>query len=70
MVLVDHDVVAEVVGDHPFVVVAVEQIAGARFKPIEKAGHFPHIEQPAEFARRVLAFADAAAPPAPRAKRA
>ena len=35
-------------------------IAGAKFEPIEKAGHFPHIEQPEEFARRVLAFADAA----------
>ena len=45
-------------------------IAGAKFEPIEKAGHFPHIEQPEEFARRVLAFADAAAPAAPRAKRA
>ena len=45
-------------------------IAGAKFEPIEKAGHFPHIEQPEEFARRVLAFADAAAPAAPRARRA
>jgi hypothetical protein len=34
-------------------------IAGAKFEPIEKAGHFPHIEQPEEFARRVLAFAEA-----------
>jgi pimeloyl-ACP methyl ester carboxylesterase len=33
-------------------------IAGARFDTIERAGHFPHIEQPEEFARRVLAFAD------------
>jgi pimeloyl-ACP methyl ester carboxylesterase len=31
-------------------------IAGARFEPIDKAGHFPHLEQPEEFARRVLAF--------------
>jgi pimeloyl-ACP methyl ester carboxylesterase len=36
-------------------------IPGARFETIERAGHFPHIEQPAEFARRVLAFADAPA---------
>jgi pimeloyl-ACP methyl ester carboxylesterase len=41
-------------------------IAGAKFEPIEKAGHFPHIEQPAEFARRVLAFAEADAPAAAR----
>lgn len=41
-------------------------IAGAKFEPIEKAGHFPHIEQPAEFARRVLAFAEASAPAAAR----
>ena len=45
-------------------------IGGAKFEPIEQAGHFPHIEQPEEFARRVLAFADAAAPAVPRAKRA
>jgi pimeloyl-ACP methyl ester carboxylesterase len=45
-------------------------IAGAKFETIEKAGHFPHIEQPEEFARRVLAFADAASPAAPRARRA
>ena len=45
-------------------------IAGAKFEPIEQAGHFPHIEQPAEFARRVLAFADSAATPVARAKRA
>jgi pimeloyl-ACP methyl ester carboxylesterase len=45
-------------------------IPGAKFETIEKAGHFPHIEQPEEFARRVLAFADAAAPAAPRARRA
>ena len=31
-------------------------IPGARFEPIERAGHFPHLEQPEEFARRVLAF--------------
>jgi pimeloyl-ACP methyl ester carboxylesterase len=28
----------------------------ARFELIEKAGHYPHLEQPEEFARRVLAF--------------
>jgi pimeloyl-ACP methyl ester carboxylesterase len=32
-------------------------IPGARFEPIEKAGHFPHLEQPQMFADRVLAFA-------------
>jgi len=31
-------------------------IAGAQFETIERAGHFPHIEQPEEFARRTLAF--------------
>jgi pimeloyl-ACP methyl ester carboxylesterase len=34
-------------------------IPGARFEPIERAGHFPHLEQPDEFARRIFAFADA-----------
>ena len=42
----------------------------ASSRPIERAGHFPHLEQPEEFARRVLAFADAAAQAAPRARRA
>jgi pimeloyl-ACP methyl ester carboxylesterase len=32
-------------------------IPGARFELIERAGHFPHVEQPEEFARRVLEFA-------------
>jgi pimeloyl-ACP methyl ester carboxylesterase len=32
-------------------------IPGARFELIERAGHFPHLEQPESFARRVLAFA-------------
>ncbi len=45
-------------------------IESAKFEPIEKAGHYPHLEQPQEFARRVLAFADAAAPATPRARRA
>jgi pimeloyl-ACP methyl ester carboxylesterase len=45
-------------------------IPGARFETIERAGHYPHIEQPEEFARRALAFADAAAPSAPKARRA
>jgi pimeloyl-ACP methyl ester carboxylesterase len=31
-------------------------IPGARFAPIERAGHFPHIERPEEFAQHVLAF--------------
>jgi pimeloyl-ACP methyl ester carboxylesterase len=34
-------------------------IPGAKFETIERAGHFPHIEQPEEFARRALAFANA-----------
>jgi pimeloyl-ACP methyl ester carboxylesterase len=32
-------------------------IAGARFTLIDKAGHFPHLEQPQVFADHVLAFA-------------
>jgi pimeloyl-ACP methyl ester carboxylesterase len=31
-------------------------IPGARFETIERAGHYPHLEQPDEFARRVFAF--------------
>jgi pimeloyl-ACP methyl ester carboxylesterase len=31
-------------------------IPGARFELIERAGHYPHLEQPDEFARRVSAF--------------
>jgi pimeloyl-ACP methyl ester carboxylesterase len=34
-------------------------IPNAHFEPIDKAGHFPHIEQPQAFADRVLAFAGA-----------
>jgi pimeloyl-ACP methyl ester carboxylesterase len=45
-------------------------IAGARFETIENAGHYPHLEQPQEFARRTLAFAGAAAPQTARARRA
>jgi pimeloyl-ACP methyl ester carboxylesterase len=45
-------------------------IAGATFEPVEKAGHFPHLEQPEEFARRVLAFAQAPAQAPARARRA
>ena len=30
---------------------------GARFETIARAGHFPHLEQPDDFARRILAFA-------------
>jgi pimeloyl-ACP methyl ester carboxylesterase len=33
-------------------------IPGARFETIAHAGHYPHIEQPDEFARRVLAFVE------------
>lgn len=40
-------------------------IPGATFDVMERAGHFPHIEQPQEFARRVLAFARMAADAAP-----
>jgi len=32
-------------------------IPGARFELIDKAAHFPHIEQPQQFADRVFAFA-------------
>ncbi len=32
-------------------------IPGARFETLAKAGHFPHIEQPDDFAKRVFAFA-------------
>jgi len=32
-------------------------IPGARFEPIERAGHFPHQEQPQDFAEKVLSFA-------------
>jgi pimeloyl-ACP methyl ester carboxylesterase len=35
-------------------------IPGARFETIERAGHFPHVERPEEFARRALAFAGGA----------
>jgi pimeloyl-ACP methyl ester carboxylesterase len=31
-------------------------IPGAKFAPIERAGHFPHVEQPQLFADRVLEF--------------
>ena len=34
-------------------------IAGARFETIERAGHFPHLEQPRAFADRITAFATA-----------
>jgi pimeloyl-ACP methyl ester carboxylesterase len=34
------------------------EIPGARFETISHAGHYPHIEQPGEFARRVFAFAE------------
>jgi pimeloyl-ACP methyl ester carboxylesterase len=34
-------------------------IPGARFELIERAGHFPHLEQNEEFARLCLAFAEA-----------
>jgi pimeloyl-ACP methyl ester carboxylesterase len=31
-------------------------IPGARFEPIARAGHFPHAEQPNEFADKIFAF--------------
>jgi pimeloyl-ACP methyl ester carboxylesterase len=36
-------------------------IPGARLAPIERAGHFPHLERPDEFARRIFAFVDGTA---------
>jgi len=46
-------------------------IPGSTFETMERAGHYPHIEQPQAFARRVLAFADdAAQSAAARARRA
>jgi pimeloyl-ACP methyl ester carboxylesterase len=45
-------------------------IRGAKFETIERAGHFPHLEQPEEFARRVLAFADASIESSARARSA
>ena len=42
-------------------------IPGARFETIRGAGHFPHLEQPDEFARRILDFI---AQPEARAERA
>ena len=33
-------------------------LAAARFEPIARAGHFPHIEQAEGFARRIFAFVD------------
>ena len=35
-------------------------IPGARFEPIERAGHFPHLEQPQQFADKVFAFIERA----------
>jgi pimeloyl-ACP methyl ester carboxylesterase len=37
-------------------------IPDADFQMIDRAGHFPHLEQPEEFARRVFSFADAPGP--------
>jgi pimeloyl-ACP methyl ester carboxylesterase len=41
-------------------------IPGARLETIERAGHYPHLERPDEFARRALAFADNKAQPRAR----
>jgi pimeloyl-ACP methyl ester carboxylesterase len=32
-------------------------IPGARFEPIANAGHFPHVEQPDQFAEKIFTFA-------------
>ena len=45
-------------------------IPGARFETVERAGHFPHVEQPEEFARRALAFGGGAVQAKPQAVRA
>jgi pimeloyl-ACP methyl ester carboxylesterase len=37
-----------------------ERIPGARFEAIEKAGRFPHVEQPEALARRITEFAESA----------
>jgi pimeloyl-ACP methyl ester carboxylesterase len=37
-----------------------DRIPGARFEPIENAGRFPHVEQPAALARRIADFAASA----------
>jgi pimeloyl-ACP methyl ester carboxylesterase len=39
-------------------------IGGATFETMEKAGHYPHLEQPEAFARRALAFASSTQTPA------
>jgi pimeloyl-ACP methyl ester carboxylesterase len=33
-----------------------DAIPGARFEPVERAGHFPHVERPDAFADKVLGF--------------
>ena len=42
-------------------------IAGARFETIERAGHYPHIEQPERFASAALGFAEQKQPAKVRA---
>lgn len=39
-----------------------EAIPGASFETIERAGHFPHIEQPDAFAEKIFAFTQGRAP--------
>jgi pimeloyl-ACP methyl ester carboxylesterase len=34
-------------------------VPGARFECIERAGHFPHLEQPDEFTQKIFAFIEA-----------
>jgi pimeloyl-ACP methyl ester carboxylesterase len=47
---------ADCITSEPYGRAYAAAIPGARFETIAKAGHFPHIEQPDEFARRVVAF--------------
>ena len=35
-----------------------DTIPGARFETIERAGHFPHLEQPEEFSRKIISFTE------------
>jgi len=51
-------------------VLIVQPLRALRFETIDRAGHFPQSRQPDEFARRVLAFADAEAQKARPARRA
>ena len=52
---------ADRIASEPYGQAYAAAIPGARFVPIERAGHFPHLEQPQEFARRIFAFVDGTA---------